>query len=332
MKRRTTVGLLLDFWVASDFPSKIHVDGFVVRRVTNKYKKLLQGALKDHLSHEDKQRWEGCRYALFHSYVPASTTLEEEEKDLQPFHRFTQLLRIIRPNTVICDVMGYDGKLPQEKSIRRYLSDPRRMHPADHAATDSIFTLQDARKIKKYHRVYSHSAATTEYDRLATAFYFFETQFHSPTPRIKVVGIVAALEALFNTSNGETAFKIAIRCASFLGRSSAERYEIFRNVKSIYDLRSKVAHGQPLSNGIYKNPKVGVNLIILAESYVRKCLAKIIEEDYTDVFGKKQSDLEAAFDRFVLGVDRKLGRPKLVQSSLTAASAAHTDSRSPSSP
>ena len=59
-----------------------------------------------------------------------------------------------------------------------------------------------------------------------------------------ILDVSIALEILYGLSDGgEIQHKLATRLAHFLGESAAERYRLLKGVRSLYSMRSKVAHG-----------------------------------------------------------------------------------------
>jgi Apea-like HEPN len=64
-------------------------------------------------------------------------------------------------------------------------------------------------------------------------------------PDSKLLDIITAAEAVVGT-DVEITFKISFRIAGLLGRTNAERVEVFGDMKRFYDVRSKIVHGATL--------------------------------------------------------------------------------------
>jgi hypothetical protein len=60
---------------------------------------------------------------------------------------------------------------------------------------------------------------------------------------LALVGVWGALEKLFSTSKQELNFRVSANIASYLESPGRERYKCFKQVKALYDHRSKAAHG-----------------------------------------------------------------------------------------
>lgn len=87
-------------------------------------------------------------------------------------------------------------------------------------------------------------ANTTSTERITIANHFVQIAIASKDLGIKAVGYCSALETLFsNGENTELAHKLSERIAKFLEKDLDKRVEIYKTVKKIYEIRSKVVHG-----------------------------------------------------------------------------------------
>jgi len=87
-------------------------------------------------------------------------------------------------------------------------------------------------------------ANTTSTERITIANHFVQIAIASKDLGIKAVGYCSALETLFsNGENTELAHKLSERIAKFLEKDLNKRTEIYKSVKKIYEIRSKVVHG-----------------------------------------------------------------------------------------
>ena len=62
-------------------------------------------------------------------------------------------------------------------------------------------------------------------------------------PALALVGVWGALERLFSSSKQELSFRVSANIAGYLESPGRERYKCFKQVKALYDHRSKAAHG-----------------------------------------------------------------------------------------
>jgi hypothetical protein len=95
----------------------------------------------------------------------------------------------------------------------------------------------------------------------------------------RLIDLMIAAEALFlQDGKTELAYKLALRCAFFLGGGAAERATTFRHMKRAYNARSQVVHGDTL--GALKlpdgSPATIDTFIDATAEYMRRALRKAI--------------------------------------------------------
>jgi hypothetical protein len=98
-------------------------------------------------------------------------------------------------------------------------------------------------------------------------------------PALALLSVWGALERLFSPSKQELSFRVSANIASFLEPPGRERYNCFKGIKTLYDHRSKAAHGDGKSG-----------MAPYAESFAiaRRALIKMIDARY--VPAKKDLD------------------------------------------
>lgn len=104
----------------------------------------------------------------------------------------------------------------------------------------------------------------------------------------RLIDLMVALEALFSEA-GETSYKVAIRCASFVYPPSQARYGAFRRMVELYRRRNDILHGRSVSSLTTSN-------LDLLEDHVRGSLAKVLEQLRNGQPYPKPSD----FDKYIL--------------------------------
>jgi Apea-like HEPN len=75
------------------------------------------------------------------------------------------------------------------------------------------------------------------------AFQAVDSSVWNHSPQLALVAVWGALERLFSPSTSELSFRVSASIASYLEPPGRERYKCFKKVKSLYDSRSKAAHG-----------------------------------------------------------------------------------------
>lgn len=72
-------------------------------------------------------------------------------------------------------------------------------------------------------------------------------RYQPPDPE-RLLDMAFSFEAIFlnDGENKELSYRLSLRAARFLGQTPEERETIFQSVKNLYDIRSKIAHGETL--------------------------------------------------------------------------------------
>jgi len=115
-------------------------------------------------------------------------------------------------------------------------------------------------------------------------------------PSARLLNFVTVLESTLKKDGENTELKRAVseRGAILLHEKFEDRKEVFKQLREIYDTRSKVVH-----TGVLIDDK---NLASLAGGYARTVLIKLI---------KQSKDLNGNFDDFIINLDDiKLGKDK----------------------
>lgn len=77
----------------------------------------------------------------------------------------------------------------------------------------------------------------------STAFLAIDSCIWNPDPAIALLVIWGAIERLFSTSHQELSFRVSANLATFLEPPGRPRFSRFKQIKNLYDSRSRVAHG-----------------------------------------------------------------------------------------
>jgi len=82
------------------------------------------------------------------------------------------------------------------------------------------------------------------------AFQAVDFSIWNSSPALALVSVWGALERLFSPSHQELSFRVSANIAAYLEAPGRERYQCFKHVKSLYDHRSKAAHGDGKSEAM----------------------------------------------------------------------------------
>lgn len=96
-----------------------------------------------------------------------------------------------------------------------------------------------------------YRSGTWRWDRLSVALGYFWSALTTTHGELAFAAMSMALEALCDPGKNEIAHQLAERCAILATRKTADRLETYKEVKSLYGIRSQVVHGRPreIKNG-----------------------------------------------------------------------------------
>lgn len=122
-------------------------------------------------------------------------------------------------------------------------------------------------------------------NRVRKAWILYEKAYGEYYPMYRVIWFAIALECLFQTSDSELAFSLALRTTEFIANGRRERENIFNATKKAYTTRSKLVHGL---NYRRSGTRISDAEITLREN-VRRALLKIIRDPgLIDIFDSKR--------------------------------------------
>lgn len=111
---------------------------------------------------------------------------------------------------------------------------------------------------------------------LAVAVRRFNYAYERRKAEDKIVDYMVAFEALFSKEHEDAesiGYKLSVRAAHFFERDYMKRRQIMKTMKSVYNLRSKIVHGETLK------PNVEIDDIAnTIEEYLRKAIRSFLEQ------------------------------------------------------
>jgi len=133
--------------------------------------------------------------------------------------------------------------------------------------------------------------------RFYRAFQIFTAACRLQNPH-RFVALMTCLEALFCTTSREITFQLASRTAWFLNPTDlSKRKQMFGDVKALYEIRSKIVHGQK-----YSTSKVESSVGDLGD-LVREVFHKILLDNiiYKVIFSSDQNVWNRYLESLSLG-------------------------------
>ena len=139
----------------------------------------------------------------------------------------------------------------------------------------------------------------TEYNasnRIERAISFLDLARNSSLLPQKISFYVLVFECLFSADQkDEILHKVSERAALYIGTNLEDRVKVFKEVKKLYNIRSKYVHGQTMDISFNTIEKL-IPLSIMADNYARKILTKVIMED-SELFLKDGGELNDYFNK-----------------------------------
>jgi len=142
--------------------------------------------------------------------------------------------------------------------------------------------------------------------RIAIAYILTQTARSQNDLGIKISHYCTVFESLFSSDNIELTHKLSERIACFLEDNFDARKKIFKQVKEIYSIRSKVVHGSTINVSADKLKNISKQ----TDDLVRRVTNKIQDSADLDKFFRKMNSTEAdnkEFEEYML--DLVLGKP-----------------------
>ncbi len=145
-------------------------------------------------------------------------------------------------------------------------------------------TKEDIKKLKLFWNKFKNFNIENS-SPINVAIRNFNLSYDLRKPEDKLLHYIITLESLFIREHEELSYRLALRCAYFLGKNKKERNKIFDLLRIAYEIRSKVVHGDPeksIEKYIKKfSEKYNINslsdLINQIDTYVRESLKLFIE-------------------------------------------------------
>lgn len=127
----------------------------------------------------------------------------------------------------------------------------------------------------------------------------------------KLLDLVISLEALLGAgAKNEIAYRIAIRCAYFIGDDRKDRIRIFELVNFAYDVRSRIVHGmrKPLDTRKEIKKKYEIYSIYVLTTEIANIVRKVVERMSTLWNDEISKDVEysAVHSSIIKGIDKDI--------------------------
>lgn len=195
-----------------------------------------------------------------------------------------------------------DSGTPQMVVSSNYMTDRfLRIGGSTEPVTFSVDEIAEGIRIHDRLEGYLHTKKSRDIDvmmdktfsRIGRAIQFVQFARISKNEALRIAHYCSAFETLFSTEATELSHRLSQRVALFAGETASAKRDIYRKMKRAYNVRSKVTHGDALSQKqVEELPSVSGD----CDGILRQCLKKIILEDHhTATFDSKTDVLEEFF-------------------------------------
>lgn len=136
--------------------------------------------------------------------------------------------------------------------------------------------------------------------RLGTAIARFNSTYDRVRPEDRIIDLTIALEALLMTDNDqqELSYRLALRGAALLGDAPDQRESLFRDLRNLYHVRSRLAHGCSLAKATRKRVQAADlgRYLEGAEDLVRRAIVRFLA-----LVGKRsEANVPSLLDSWIL--------------------------------
>jgi len=139
-----------------------------------------------------------------------------------------------------------------------------------------------------------------KYSRLGRALRFVIAARREKHTAIKIAHYCSAFESLFSTDNAELSHKLSERIALFLKNYGYEALNVYNDIKSFYNIRSKVTHGDSLQD---KKLNTIPELSKKSDDYLRDIINIILKDSQLlDIFDGNKENQNNYFKNLILGI------------------------------
>ena len=153
---------------------------------------------------------------------------------------------------------------------------------------DCALQLDDVAWVEEHLEVLQPYHIPASYSRIGNALRLYDAALHTRNADLALLGFVGAIESLFSIAPQELSFRLSLLLARFLGDESKSQRDYFERAKSLYAIRSKIAHGDKL----HRNEEAAAVQLVehwtpQAEELARLSLRQVFQERVSDIFDSR---------------------------------------------
>ncbi len=255
----------------------VKLEDFAIRKLTeDEVKKLLSHG---HLSHPSSLPYGGFLRTLWCIEFEVRFPSKRGGRNLKPdVERIITALRLFKQGALGYSTILEYPKIWETSWTSHSISNSERIT----GGQPYILTEEDIEDFREFW-IRFKSLNIQNYPSLDLAIRRFNFSYDRKLPEDKLMDLIIAFEALFLPERDELSYRLALRCAYFLGENAEERTRIFEVIIGAYAIRSRIIHGDHAQsksiNKILRRLGLGslTELVIEVEEYLRASIKKFIE-------------------------------------------------------
>jgi len=278
---------------------RIDLGDFIIRKISEEELKILlgKGALNEHHFYP----YGGFLKTIWCIKLKVKFPSKMRREDLTPYiERIMTALRLFKKGSIYYSAILSYPKIWRDIWI---ISSHERgkAYGQYYELTD-----EDVENLKTFWSKFK-SLNIQNYQFLDVAIRRFNFSYERKLSEDKLIDYITAFEALYLKGvEKELGYRLALRCACFLGKDGEERKKIFEILKSAYDARSKIVHGKPIESKSFKKllNKLNLNLPELSmqvEEYLRESIKTFLHSLQKSNLQKSKSH-----DKIIKEIDEKI--------------------------
>lgn len=134
----------------------------------------------------------------------------------------------------------------------------------------SIFSLKND-EVSEAQNLIDTIQVPIQYEFLQLALDCFNQSYEMHIPKLLFLSLMISMEAMLNLGTSEISFQVSRNTAVLLGKDEKDAKRIYRDMKKLYDKRSKIVHGSTSK----RKTKSDKQDIVSLRQYVRQSIQEI---------------------------------------------------------
>lgn len=271
MERLTTIAPLVGLWICGVPINEVQISDDILLLSNPAFK--LDSKSKEYFTDEEINQMESAKWAFKHTFCkdPSESLVTAEDRSDEILNRAILSVWITVPTAArFVGVFRYRDSFEGVCSLNRHATT---LIPHEKYRTNELKSedLQDLKRVFK-----GLSYISDQKYRPMRALHLLMASLHLWYWDLRFAGFTSVIESLFSTDNQELSHKLSERIAFFMEHDFARRESLFRYMKRIYTVRSRILHGDDLPS---MDKSESFEILADLELLVQRLLKRILMDD-----------------------------------------------------